>query len=614
MNKALPDLFRRSFAPRKSQSVHEWAEQNVVLNARTDTPWPGPYTTAFCPFVREPQDTLLDYGVRIVTLCWSTRSSKTETVLNPIRYCIAEDPQPWLIAMSSENNGKYISRKRLQPSIDDSPVLSKEKPDNPDLYATLEMHLKRCSGYIIGANSPGNAASKGIGLAVCDEIDKYPQQQTKETGALQLILERLKERWNSKAFLTSTPTLESAQIWTEFLKTDQRYWHVACLNCGEYQTMRMDQLKWDSSAKESEGKWNFVKVRQSARYECEKCGFAHRDPQKVKLLQSGLWRATNNLGDPELRGHHLNALVPSWIPFGKVATAFLQSFSSPEDKQNFHNSWLALPIGSSEDRLRFETELKKRAEGERCDRVPVDHVAIMTMDVQRTFQPFVVRAWDRNGNSIGLEWGQVPGFEEGEVVRKKWGCPVVFCDMGYAARQREVLEWAATHHGFIPVLGSATLLQPLRKQDMPIDGGLFKGNVVGTLRVRPNDYKEKLHERIRDQKPKWIFAGDPGDDYRKQMSAETRHVRRGPGGKPKVEWIQVSHANHALDCEAMQISGFEFVRNFIFDMSKPETPSTPMPAMERPRIDLTEQEHRDISAERQPADEMLSTSGEDQVW
>ena len=610
----LNESFRRSFSPRKSQSVHEWSEKYIVLNARTDTPWPGPYTTSFCPFVREPQNTLLDYTVRTVTLCWSTRSSKTETVLNPVRYCIAEDPQPFLVAMSSEKNGKYISRKRLQPSIDDSPLLSAEKPSDPDLYATLEMHFKRCSGYIIGANSPGNAASKGIGLAVCDEIDKYPQQQTKETGALQLILERLKERWNSKAFLTSTPTLESAQIWIEFLKTDQRYYNVACLNCGHGQAMRIDQLKWDATAKDAEGKWNFVKVRQSARYECEKCGYGHRDPQKIKLLQSGEWRATNPTADPELRGYHLNALYPSWIPFGKVATAFLQSFGSPEEKQNFHNSWMALPIGSSEDRLKFEAEIKKRANSQRVDSVPADHVAVLTVDVQRDRIYFVVRAHDRDRNSLRLDWGMLPGLDEAEAVAKKWGCPVVFIDMGYAARQREVLEWAATHQGWIPVLGSAALLQPMRWQDMPIDGGLLKGNTVKTLRVRPNDFKELLHQRIQSQNPKWEIAGEAGADYTQQMSTETRHVRRGPGGKLKVEWIQHGSQNHYFDCEAMQVSGFEAVRGFVFDLDKLEKPSTPMPQHNR-IIDYTETEHLEIAAGRSPRDETFPESGEpEQVW
>jgi hypothetical protein len=374
----------------------------------------------------------------------------------------------------------------------------------------------------------------------------------------------------------------------------------------------MEQLKWDHGAKIEQFKWNLRKVRASTVYECEKCGFKHTDAHKPKLLRDGQWRAENTNCEPEKRGYHLNSLYPAWISFGEVAVMYLQSFGSPEEKQNFHNSWLALPVGSSEDRDKFEREIGKRADEGRLSTVPTDHVAILTVDVQRDRLYFVVRAHDRDKNSIRLEYGTLPGFEEAEVVAKKWGCPVAFVDSGYAARQREVLEWCAAHNGWIPTLGSAGLLQPMRWVDIPIDGGLMKGHVCKTLRVRPNDWKEHLHNRIQSGVPKWKIAGDPGEDYKKQMSAEVRHTRRGPRGSVIIEWIQVAHDNHYLDCEAMQIAGFESVRAFVFDV--PEQAVKPPPSLPAKRLSPENEEDLEIARAREPRDDHILSDDRDKIW
>lgn len=603
----LSDL-QRAFAPKERLNVWQWAEKNVTLSSRA-SPWPGPYRTNFCPFVRQPQECHTDFDTRLVVLCWSSRSSKTETLLNPIRYSIACEPQPFMIVMPSDKLGRTFSRSRFQPSVDDCAILNAEKMEDPDLYSTMEMHFKRCSGWITGANSPANLSSKGIGLLDCDEIDKWPQQQTRETGALQLALERIKDRWNGKAYLSSTPTIESAQIWVEFLLSDQRYYFVPCCNCGHYQRLSIDNLKWDKDAKLGEFKWDFAKVRRTTRYECESCGFGHTDQHKSSMLTKGEWKPLNTTADPERKGYHLNSMYPSWISFGKVSTAFLQSFGSPEDRQNFHNSWLALPIGSSEDRLRLEQEIARRSQL-RADRTPKDHVALMTIDVQRANLWFVIRAWDKDKNSIRLEYGQLPGFEEAEVLVKKWEVATIAVDSAYAARQKEVIEWCALHPGWMPLLGSPSLIQPFRFMDIDLDFGLMRGRKVPSLRIRPMDFKEILFERMNNQVPKWLIAGDAGDDYKKHMSGETRHMRRGPRGTSIIEYIP--HGHHDLkDCEVYQIALYEAVRSFVFEI-RPTDVGPPIITPSTPSVEFAE--HTEIDNVRQLSDHSFAAEERDRLW
>lgn len=600
----------RGFSPKERLNVWQWAEKNIILSPRS-TPWPGPYRTDFCPYVRRPQELHTDNDTSMVVLCWSTRSHKTETLINPVRYSIACEPQPFMIVMSSEKQGRSFSRGRFQPSIDDCPILASEKTGNPDHYTALEMHFKRCTGWITGANSPANLSSKGVANLVCDEVDKYRQQQVRETGALQLALERIKERWNGKAYISSTPTVEGAQIWKEFCDTDMEYYMVPCLNCGEYQRLVIDQLKWDSDCKISEFKYDLVKVRKSVRYECVKCGFGHRDYNKSAMLRAGMWTSTATGNDPEKKGFHLNSLYPTSIKFAKVATNFLQSLGSPEDLQNFHNSWLALPIGSEEDRAKFEREVQSKA-NQYSDKVPTGYVSMLTIDVQRDRLYYVVRAWDKEKNSIRLDYGTVPDFPEAEIVARKWNCCIAVVDSAYAARQREVLEWCARHGGWVPLLGSPGLIGPIRWVEVPIDGGILKNHKVRTLRIRSGDWKEILHERINGKTPKWEIAGEPGEDYKKHLSAETRHTRRGPRGAIIVEYIP--HGRHDWkDCEVYQIALYEAVRGYIFDHSPMEGPpsASPMP-VKIPQDEFIE--HMEIDSVRQNSSNSFQTEERDKIW
>ena len=184
------------FPPPSPDNVWRWAEKNVILSARV-SPRPGPYRSDWVPYVREPMEAFTDPKVRIIVKCWASRTSKTETDLNCIRYSIACDPQPCLIIQPSKELARSFSETRFQPSVEDSPIIRAEKPEDPDQYKLLEMHFKRCSVFLTGANSAANLKSRGVGVLQCDEIDTWPQASAKETGALEQAMERIKDALES---------------------------------------------------------------------------------------------------------------------------------------------------------------------------------------------------------------------------------------------------------------------------------------------------------------------------------------------------------------------------------------------------------------------------------
>lgn len=560
------------FAPPQRLNVWQWAEAHVVLSARV-SPRPGPYRTDWCPYVREPQEAFTDPAVRFLILCWATRSSKTETGLNCVRYTIGEDPQPTMVVMPSKELARSFSETRFQPSIDDCPTLATEKPEDPDQFKLTEMHFKRCSVWLTGANSPANLKSRGVGVLYCDEIDTWKHQSAKETGALQQVLERIKDRPGAKAILTSTPTLESGQIWYEFQLGDMRYYYVPCPDCGEMQALKFERVRWPEDLKQSDDRWDLAQVKRQARYHCAKCDSPWNNSQKLGQLQRGEWRATNTSAEPDRRSYHLSSLYPAWIGYGEVACEFLRAKGNPEELQKVVNSWFAEPYYAYGSRSDFEKALTSKVDRRQVDGVPDGHKAICTVDVQQDHVRFVVRAHDVERNSVRLEYGHAPGLEEVEAVARRWGCVLVGVDARY--RTQQVIVWCGTRPGWIPIIGAGGLMTPFRWVDMPVDAGLIKGRqaaVVHSLRVRPNDFKEELFRRISGQKardkhlppPKWSIAGDVGSDYRKEMAGEARQVRRGPRGTTIVEWIKIG-PNHYWDCEVNQVVLWEAVRGYIFE-------------------------------------------------
>jgi len=572
------DHLQKLFTPPNVLNVWQWAEANVVLSARV-TPRPGPYSTSWCSYVREPQEAFTDPKVRFIVLCWGSRTSKTETTMNMVRYSLAADCQPCLIVMPSLPMARSFSETRLQPSVDDSPVLSKEKPDDSDHYKLLEMHFKRASLFLTGANSRANLKSRGIGVLMCDEIDTWPEENEKDTGALQEAVERIKDRPGAKAILTSTPTVESGQIWYEFGLGDQRYYFIPCPECGHMQKLVFGQIRWPEECKDGDG-WKYNEVKRLARYHCEKCDAPWNDGQKLKQLQAGEWRATNLKAEADRRSYHLSSLYPAWITYGDVAVQFLRSKSNPAELQRVVNSWFAEPFYLGGMKGEFEAAIAARSADIHAE-ITHGYKPLMTVDVQQDHVRYVVRAHDRERKSIRMEYGQAPGLEEAELVAKRWGCPIVGVDAAF--RQQQVVTWCVQHPGWIPIIGAAGLMTDIRWADIPIDGGLFKGHVVKSLRFRPNAWREELYKRIKTGKPEWRIAGEVGNDYKKEMSGEARVLRKGSRGQSVIEWVKTG-PNHYWDCEVNQIALLEATRAYIFDavQEQPAESNKPPPMPSHP--------------------------------
>ena len=104
----------------------QWAEKNLVFSARY-TAYPGKYSSALTPYVRDILEDFQDPTVRNIYLCFSAQSSKTTTLSVALAYVIDQAPGPALFVMPSEKAACSFSDNRLQPLIEDCETLSRHK-------------------------------------------------------------------------------------------------------------------------------------------------------------------------------------------------------------------------------------------------------------------------------------------------------------------------------------------------------------------------------------------------------------------------------------------------------------------------------------------------------
>lgn len=609
MTRNRSDVFNESlpvFESKPDLKVWEWAEQNVQFRPRS-SPRPGLYRTEWCPYVRAPQEDWTNPEIESIVLCWASRTSKTETALNCIRYDIACAPEPILIVQPNSDDAGKFNVDRIRPSIEDSPALMAEMPKDSDDYTKDMMRFRRCNVRCVGANSPAKLKQFGVTKLLADEIDTWREQGRKETGALQLALDRTKDRWNRKHILTSTPTIEVGQIWIEFKNGDQRYFFVPCPHCGHMQTLKMDGIWFDDPrAKNEDGTWNIDVVREIACYECEKCKGHIEDIHKPMMLKKGEWRPTAKGKDPRRRSYHLNSIYPEWISFSDIAVKFLEAKGSSEALQLFVNAWLAEPFYAYGESAEQEKALMKNLASEPTDKVPKDAIALMWCDIQQDSIWYVIRAFYANRDSVLLSYGNLPGLDEAAILAAKFG---LFCaGMDRKFRQQQVLEWAAQHPGWIPTMGAAGMFTSLKWVKVPIDGGLLKGREVRCLNFRPDDWKDELHNRINPPKnldapkpPTWKISPIVGDDYKKQMVGEVRAEKRGSRGRTIVEWIKRG-PNHLFDCEVALLALFDSIKVFAFEAGGTSPMTLPPPMSSNPNIERQSQDQERDNFERSNKD------------
>jgi phage terminase large subunit GpA-like protein len=326
------EAWRRGLAPEPSLTVSAWADRHRRLSGK-DSAEPGPWRTSRTPYLGEIMDCLSPGSpVEVVVVQAAAQTGKTSAGLNWLGYVVHHAPGPMLVVQPSIEMAKRFSRQRLDPLIEETPVLRAlvAEPRSRDSGNTM-LGKEFAGGSLIltGANSPTELRSMPVRYLFLDEIDAYPPDASGEGDPVALAMARTATFARRKVLMTSTPTIEGySRIEAAYLESDQRRYFVPCPECGLFEPITWARIRWPKGKP------------QDAYLACDGCGAAIPERHKPALLQAGRWQATAP-GDGVVAGFHLSALYSPWRRWGDIAAEHARVHKDPARLQAFVNGTLA---------------------------------------------------------------------------------------------------------------------------------------------------------------------------------------------------------------------------------------------------------------------------------
>lgn len=369
--------------------------------------------------MRGIMDAVTDPLVEEVVVIKGTQIAYTEgVVLNAIGYYMDVDPCPILLVLPTDKVVDEISKNRLTPMLRDTPRLASKvrAPRSRDSSNTIAGKVFPGGRLaIVGANAPADLASRPIRLVIADEVDKFPASAGTEGDPLKLAGKRQETFWNRKTVKGSSPTVKGqSTIEREYKKSDMRELWVGCIHCGEKQTLKWAQVRWD---KRPGPDGRHEHLPDTAAYQCEHCGVLWDDTDRYQALgrvKTEDWRATAPFRG--IAGFKISQLYSSFVQLHRVVTEFLTAYGKlpgtypdPQLMKVFTNTVLA-ETWEEQGETVDGSSLGSRAEPYGPDDLP-DGVAFATaaIDVQGDRLEVQVIGWGAGEESWVAGYHVLPG-------------------------------------------------------------------------------------------------------------------------------------------------------------------------------------------------------------
>lgn len=289
------------WAPPPALTVAEWAESYRVLS-RGASSEPGKYRCDRVPYQREIMESFTAPEVRETILCIASQIGKTCLMENLLGYLIHADPSTILVKYPTLDAAKGFSKEKLDPMIQDTPVLASLIQDARSRDSGNTILQKTFPGgflRIAGANSPSGLRRASCRVVLQDEIDSDPFSAGEEGDPCALADRRSANFSNAVKVKMSTPTIKGrSRIWQLLEDSDFRTWRAICPHCETAQELVWANVRWD---KDSEGK----PMPETAYYEGE-CGCRWTDLDRQRAIVRGYWKPRQPFKGR--RGYHLSGL------------------------------------------------------------------------------------------------------------------------------------------------------------------------------------------------------------------------------------------------------------------------------------------------------------------
>jgi phage terminase large subunit GpA-like protein len=560
----------------------EWLPKNIVL---VDGPRKGELWTAEdAPYLVEIARCLSqEHPCTEVTVRKAQQTGVSILGLAWMLYLAETAPDNMMYAVPSIDMLQDINSGKLQPLIDAWGLKTEKTVIFPDVSRSgrgSTIYEKRFAGgsiYLANANVVTDLSGKTTRYGVKDEVSKW-QQLPNGADPENLFFGRFTAFRRQKSYKIlglSTPELDSGdplgdkpghcRIDRDFRRSDQRYWYIACPECGAEQVQRDAGLIIDR------------RHPHKSVMQCTECTHQISEMERVFAVRRGRYIPT--LLEPDRHpGFHVDAFMSLMMSYEAIAEDKISYEAKGEaGAKDYHNLVLALPHqmkGNAPDHKR----LMERAEQYAAGTIAAGGLLFTAgADVQSygIYCEAVVFSEDRQS------WNVVAEFFEGSTDDPQagawllleeflyrdfpdaWGVlrkiEAMAVDSGY--RTNQVLEWCRRHPNTyaikgMPGRGVPAISPPQRKSVTKRGKRKRYGSAmtwpVGTWSLKAEFYgnlhKTGLKSGEACDPPGYChFHGDLGEEYFQQITAEY-FTQKLVKGRMHEEWAQRREHNHFLDC------------------------------------------------------------------
>ncbi|CAG2153260.1 phage terminase large subunit family protein [Ralstonia mannitolilytica] len=566
--------WREGLTPDPLLTVSEWADRHRVLSSKASAE-PGRWRTSRTPYLREIMDCLSPTSpIERVVFMKAAQLGATEMGSNWIGYVIHHAPGPMMAVWPTVEMAKRNSKQRIDPLIEESPVLSELIAPARSRDSGNTILAKEFRGGVLvmtGANSAVGLRSMPVRYLFLDEVDGYPLDVEGEGDAISLAEARTRTFARRKIFIVSTPTISGASaIEREYEASDQRRYVVPCPHCGHRQWLRFEQLRWDKGAPDT------------AAYVCEACDTPIAEHHKTWMLEHGEWRAM--APGAKTAGFHLSSLYSpvGWRSWRDIAAAWEAAVGKESGSaaaiKTFKNTELGetwVEEGEAPDWQR----LLERREDYAIGTIPAGGLLLTAgADVQKDRIEVSVWAFGRGKEAWLVEHRVLMGDTARDAVWKRlselidetWthesGNQVPLArfalDTGFATQEAYAFVRACRDPRVMAVKGvarGAALIGTPTAVDVSLSGKRLRRGIK-VYSVTVGIAKLELYNNLR----KNADVGEDGStpvypagflhlpkidaEYLQQLCAEQLITRRDRNGYPVREWQKMRERNEALDC------------------------------------------------------------------
>lgn len=514
------------------------------------------WKTSRAPYQKGIMNAVNDHDISTIVFMKSAQVGATEILNNIVAYYIDQDPSPTLVLQPTLAMAQAWSKDRLANMIRDCDQLRKKVKDPKSKNSSNTVLSKQFPGgniNIVGSNSAAGLASRPIRILLCDEIDRYEHSAGAEGDPINLAMKRTTTFWNRKIFITSTPTIKGlSRIEIAFEESDQRYYHVPCPHCNEYQELIWEQIHWESGKPET------------AEYTCKHCEQIIPESKKQSMLQKGKWIASKETN--KIAGFHLSELYSPWRTWKEMAIDFYAVKGQAEMLKTWVNTALGKSFDDPGESIDHTGLLHKRGNYD-ASLIP-NEVLVITcgVDVQGDRLEAQVIGWGHNNEawvldykiffgdpSSSLVWKDLDKYLNGFYIREDNKKLRINCSCidsgGHHTQQVYAFCKTRTHRKIYAIKGQS-------QSNKPIAG---RPSYIGRARnilfpVGSDTAKEFIYSRLKAEEETIHFPATVDEEYFMQLTAEKRIIKYVKGRK-KFEWVKKNTRNEALDTFVYALAG-----------------------------------------------------------